>query len=63
LVKNNCEKKRQGQKEDTTLKTICPKCGKEYLRTAGRRHGKLWKRIGLYCPSPSCDFIIKDLGN
>jgi ssDNA-binding Zn-finger/Zn-ribbon topoisomerase 1 len=41
-------------------KTKCPKCGKEYLETAGGKKGKVWKRIGQYCPNPQCDYIIKD---
>lgn len=42
-------------------KPVCPKCEKEYLETAGGKKGKSWKRIGLYCPNPACDYIIKDL--
>ena len=52
------KKRRQGQK-GATPKQICPKCG-EYLKSAGGREGKLWRRIGLYCPNPACDYIVKD---
>lgn len=52
-------KRRQGQR-GATPKDICPKCKKEYLKTAGGRDGKIWKRIGQYCPNPACDFIEKD---
>jgi hypothetical protein len=58
---NMVEKKarRQGQ-YGATPKTICPKCEKEYLKSANGRDGKNWKRIGQYCPNPACDYIIKD---
>jgi hypothetical protein len=52
-------KRRQGQK-GATPKDICPKCGKEYLKTAGGREGRAWRRIGQYCPNPACDYILKD---
>ncbi len=52
-------KRRQGQR-GSTPKDICPKCEKEYLKTAGGRDGRGWKRIGQYCPSPTCDYIVKD---
>ena len=42
------------------LKTICPKCEKEYLKTAFGTDKKQFKRIGQYCPNPSCDYILKD---
>jgi len=51
---------RQQKGRGKTQKIICPKCEKEYLKTAGGREGKTWKRIGLYCPNPECDYIIKD---
>ena len=51
--------RRQGQK-GATPKDICPKCGKEYLKTAGGREGRAWRRIGQYCPNPSCNYIVKD---
>ncbi len=52
---------RQQQGRDGAIpKTICPKCGKEYLKTAGGREGRAWRRIGQYCPDPSCDYIVKD---
>lgn len=44
-------------------KTICPKCGKEYLETAGGKKGKSWKRIGQYCPNPSWTILSKILCN
>jgi hypothetical protein len=56
-------KRRQAQKKadgtESVPKELCPKC-ENYLKTAGGREGKTWKRIGLYCPNPSCDYIIKD---
>jgi hypothetical protein len=52
-------KRRQGQR-GATPKDICPKCRKEYLKTAGGRDGRGWKRIGQYCPNPACDYITKD---
>jgi hypothetical protein len=52
-------KRRQGQ-GGATPKEICPKCEKEYLKTAGGREGRAWRRIGQYCPNPSCDYIAKD---
>lgn len=52
-------KRRQGQR-GAAPKDICPKCKKEYLKTAGGRDGKIWKRIGQYCPNPACDYIEKD---
>jgi len=51
-------KRRQGQK-GATPKELCPTCG-EYLKTAGGRDGKVWRRVGLYCPSSTCDYIAKD---
>jgi len=53
-------KRRQGQR-GAIPKDICPKCGKEYLKTAGGRDGRGWKRIGQYCPNSACDYMIKDL--
>jgi len=53
-------KKQQNGWSGATPKTICPKCEKEYLKTAGGRDGKTWKKIGQYCPNPTCDYIIKD---
>jgi len=57
------KKLRQGQirkdGESATPKEICPKCG-EYLKTAGGREGRVWRRIGQYCPNPGCDYIVKD---
>jgi hypothetical protein len=52
------ERKQKGHSK--TEKTICPKCGKEYLETAGGKKGTGWKRIGQYCPDPACDYIVKD---
>ena len=34
-------KRRQGQ-AGATPKTVCPKCEKEYLKTAGGREGRAW---------------------
>ncbi|OEU41499.1 hypothetical protein BGV40_14595 [Methanosarcina sp. Ant1] len=53
------KKRRQGQ-GGATPKTICPKCDKEYLKTAWGQENKKMKRIGQYCPNPACDCIIKD---
>jgi|GEM_PF-3463915 len=53
-------KKRQGQKGVKKIKEVCPKCG-EYLKTAWILENRKWKRIGLSCPSSTCDYIIKDL--
>ena len=52
-------KRRQGQ-GGATPKTICPKCEKEYLKSASGRDGRVWKRVGQYCPNQACDYIIKD---
>lgn len=54
------ERQQQGRR-GSKPKTICPKCGKEYLETAGGKKGNSWKRIGLYCPNPECDYIIKEV--
>jgi hypothetical protein len=53
------KKRRQGQC-GATPKKVCPKCEKEYLKSANGREGKNWKRIGQYCPNPACDYILKD---
>jgi hypothetical protein len=53
------KKRRQGQ-YGANPKTICPKCDKEYLKSANGRYGKAWKRIGQYCPDPACDYMEKD---
>ena len=52
-------KRRQGQ-GGATPKTVCPKCEKKYLKSASGRDGRVWKRVGQYCPNPACDYIIKD---
>jgi hypothetical protein len=56
--------RRQGQKKAngtiSTPKQICPKCG-EYLKTAWMLENRKYKRVGLCCPNPACDHIIKDL--
>lgn len=54
------ERQQQGR-GGAKARTVCPKCGKEYLETAGGKKGNSWKRIGLYCPSVICDYIIKDM--
>ena len=51
---------RQQQGRGKTQKIICPKCAKEYLKTAWMLENKKFKRVGLCCPSSSCDYIIKD---
>lgn len=52
-------RKQQGR-EGATPKTICPLCGKEYLKSAGGNNKGLWKRVGLYCPNTECNYIVKD---
>jgi hypothetical protein len=50
------ERQQQGR-SGAKCKTICPKCGKEYLKTAGGKKGKLEAnrsilpefRLQLYC--------------
>lgn len=54
------KKRRQGQKGVKKIKEVCPKCG-EYLKTAWILENRKWKRVGLSCPSSTCDYIIKDL--
>jgi hypothetical protein len=54
------KKRRQGQPGTKITKTVCPKCEQEYLKTAWSTENRKWVRIGLFCPSPSCDYIIKD---
>lgn len=61
------KKRRQGQlKPDGTKaspKAVCPKCG-EYLKRSYTREmveGKQrFVKSGWMCPSPACDYIIKD---
>lgn len=57
--------RRQGQKRRdgkySEPKTICPKCEKEYLKTIWMLENRKYKRVGLGCPSPSCDYLAKDL--
>lgn len=53
------KKRRQGQKGVKKIKEVCPKCG-EYLKTAWVLENRKWKRVGLSCPSSTCDYIIKD---
>ena len=52
-------KRRQGQR-GCNPKEICPKCGKEYLKSATGRYGKVLKRVGQFCPNPACDYMVKD---
>jgi len=56
------KKRRQGQ-GGATPKTVCPKCG-EYLQSCYIRgpveEKRNMKKIGLCCPSLSCDYLIKD---
>jgi hypothetical protein len=60
--------RRQGQKRAdghvSTPKELCPKCnikGKtEYLVTAWKTKNRKFVRVGLVCPSDSCDYICKD---
>lgn len=44
----------------TEPKTICPKCEKEYLKTAFGTEIKKFVRVGQYCPNPACDYMAKD---
>ena len=53
-------KRRQGQPGTKTPKTVCPKCEKEYLKTAWMLENRRYRRVGLCCPNPACDYIIKD---
>ena len=52
-------RRRQGQPGVKKVKDVCPKCG-EYLKTAWVLENRKWKRVGLSCPSSTCDYIIKD---
>ncbi len=52
-------KRRRGQ-NGAKPKTICPKCEKEYLKTAFGTEIKKFVRVGQYCPNPACDYMIKD---
>lgn len=56
------KKRRQGQR-GAKPKDICPKCG-EYLQSCYIRGPIEVKRknvkVGLCCPSETCDYIIKD---
>jgi len=56
------KKRRQGQKKGdrtATPKKTCPRCG-EYLKTAWVVENRKMQRIGLSCPSRTCDYIVKD---
>ena len=53
------ERKQQGR-EGAKAKTICPKCEEDYLKTAWITENRKWKRMGLCCPNPACDYMIKD---
>jgi hypothetical protein len=53
------ERRQQGR-EGAKPKTICPKCEREYLKTAWMLENRKYRRVGLCCPSPSCDYILKD---
>lgn len=57
------KKRRQGQ-GGAIPKQICPKCG-EYLQSCYIRgsaeENRNMKKIGLCCPSSTCDYIEKDL--
>jgi hypothetical protein len=53
------ERRQQGRK-GAKPKTICPKCEQDYLKTAWMLENRKYRRVGLCCPSPSCDYIIKD---
>ena len=51
------KKTRQGQR-GAIPKTVCPKCEKEYLKTAFGTQIKKFVRIGQYCPNPTCDLSV-----
>jgi ssDNA-binding Zn-finger/Zn-ribbon topoisomerase 1 len=57
------EKKRSQGQRGAIAKTICPKCG-EYLQSCyirgSKEENRNMKRTGVCCPSPSCDYILKD---
>jgi hypothetical protein len=53
-------KRRQGQ-NGSIPKTVCPKCEKEYLKTIWMLENRKYKRVGLGCPSSSCDYLVKDI--
>ena len=53
------ERRQQGR-QGATPKKVCPKCEKEYLKTAWMLENRKYNRIGLTCPNPDCDYIIKD---
>jgi hypothetical protein len=60
--------RRQGQKkpDGTTAKAkpLCPKCGEMLVRVSYRgdkSRGRAYIPAGWMCPSPTCDYIIKDL--
>ena len=53
------KKRRQGQ-GGATPKTVCPKCEKEYLKTIWMLDNRKYMRVGLGCPNPSCDYLVKD---
>jgi len=61
---NMIEKKRR-QGRGKTLKTICTTCRQEYLQSCmgwqTEEGNRRLKRVGQYCPNPSCDYIIKDV--
>jgi hypothetical protein len=62
------KKKRQGQTKSNGKKAvpkpICPECG-EYLQSCyirgSKEESRNMKKIGLCCPSSTCDYIVKDL--
>jgi hypothetical protein len=54
------EKKRRQGPRGATPKNICPKCEKEYLKTAFGTEIKKFVRVGQYCPNSACDYIVKD---
>jgi hypothetical protein len=54
------DRKQQGR-DGSKPKDICPKCKQEYLKTIWMLENRKYKRIGLGCPSPSCDYLTKDL--
>jgi hypothetical protein len=54
--------RRQGQ-GGAKPKEICPKCS-EYLQSCyirgSKEEGRNMKKVGLCCPSSTCDYIVKD---
>ena len=59
MITTTEKKRRQGQ-GGATPKTVCPKCEKEYLKTIWMLKNRKYTRVGLCCPNPTCDYMVKD---